>query len=72
MGADAQVLIVGADPALLSQAQHRIVELESRWSRFRPDSELARLNNAAGAWISVSADTAALLRTALRAWTVTG
>lgn len=72
MGSDAQVLIVGADPRLLSYAQHRLTELESRWSRFRGGSELSGLNAAAGQWFLVSADTAAVLRAALRAWTVTG
>lgn len=34
---------------------------ERRWSRFRPDSEVAQLNRTPGRWVSVSTQTLALL-----------
>jgi thiamine biosynthesis lipoprotein len=49
---------------------HRLEDLESRWSRFRPDSEITRVNNAqrnrapasdVGEWIEVSAITGELV-----------
>ena len=53
MGSDVHVLVNG--PAgLLQVARHRIQELERRWSRFRPDSEISRLNALAGAPMAVS------------------
>ncbi len=41
---------------------------EARWSRFRADSEISRVNRAAGAWVEVSAETVELLA-ACRRWT---
>lgn len=40
----------GDGPALLAQAAGRIAEIEATLSRFRPDSELSRLNAEVGAW----------------------
>jgi thiamine biosynthesis lipoprotein len=61
MGSDAQVIVEG-DPWLLVRARARIEELEARWSRFRPTSEVSRLNAAAGHPVAVSRDTEVLLR----------
>ncbi|HEV3450062.1 MAG TPA: FAD:protein FMN transferase [Acidimicrobiia bacterium] len=72
MGSDAVVLVVGGAPAHLAQARRRVEELEARWSRFRPDSELNRLNAAAGDGPRrVSADTFTLLEHAREAWRLT-
>ena len=46
--------------------------LEGRWSRFRPTSELCRLNDAGGAPVVVSASTFSLLARAVGAWRDTG
>lgn len=53
MGSEAHVLVVGASSALLETARERIEELEQRWSRFRPDSELCRLNSGATETVDV-------------------
>lgn len=45
---------------------------ERRFSRFRGDSELARVNAAAGSWIDVSAPFAHVVAFALSAWRRTG
>ncbi len=47
MGSQAHVVLLG-DPSLLAYARARIAQLERRWSRFLPDSELCALNAAAG------------------------
>ncbi len=69
MGSDAHVIVVG-DERLLDHAVRRIEELEARWSRFRPTSEISTLNRAGGAPVEVSADTAVLVRRAVDAWTL--
>src|SRR5689334_15520064 len=71
MGTMAHVVVTGGSADLLDLAEARIEELESRWSRFRPDSELCRLNTAAGAPTVVSRDTALLIEHCIEAWTRT-
>ncbi len=72
MGSDAHVLIVGGSPGLLGRARRRVEDLEARWSRFRPDSEISRLNERAGADPQpVSAETLLLLERAVDAWRLT-
>lgn len=76
MGSTAHVIVVGASvdeaEALTQQAVARIEELEARWSRFRPDSEVCRLNDHSGSPVEVSPDTAALVTLAVEGWRLTG
>lgn len=72
MGSDAHVLVLGGPAHLGDRARARIDDLESRWSRFRPDSDLSRLNAAAGRPVAIAPVTAALLLRAVDAWRVTG
>jgi FAD:protein FMN transferase len=72
MGCTAEVIVVGGDPALAETARERVAQLESRWSRFRPDSEVSELTRRAGRPIPVSADTALLAERAVEAWRLTG
>ena len=76
MGTDVEVLAVGADAnamATLGAVAADALEVrEARWSRFRPTSELCRLNDAAGAPVVVSASTFSLLARAVDAWRDTG
>lgn len=65
MGTWAHLTVVGGPPGGAERARDRIEELESRWSRFRPDSEVSRLNQAGGRPVLVSADTATLVDRAL-------
>lgn len=70
MGSTVHVIVDG--PAVLGEwALDRIAVLERRWSRFLADSEVSRLNAAAGAPVVVSADTARLVDTALAARSLT-
>jgi FAD:protein FMN transferase len=62
MGTTAHVVVVAEDPCpLLAPVQRRLAELEARWSRFRPVSEVSRLNAASGRSVVVSADTISLM-----------
>lgn len=84
MGTDVHVLVHQAPPEragspttpraadLVEQIRCRIEELEARWSRFRADSELSRLNHSGGRPMVVSPVTSLLLQRAVWAWQVTG
>ena len=65
MGSPAHVVVTGR-AALLGAAWRRIDDLESKWSRFLPDSELSCLNEAGSA--VVSADTILLVERAVQGW----
>jgi thiamine biosynthesis lipoprotein len=77
MGTTAHI-IVTARPAQRSNAEtlaergrRRVRELEARWSRFLPSSEISRLNASGGGELRVSADTRLLVRRAVEGWSVT-
>jgi len=72
MGSDAHLLVVGGDDGVMARAIDRIEQLESRWSRFRPDSEVTTLNERSGHPVPVSADTRLLIDRAIEAWRLTG
>ena len=71
MGADVHLLVVGGPPSLLEEARELVEALETRWSRFRPDSEVSRLNLQAGRPVRVSPETLTLVRRALHGAAVT-
>jgi thiamine biosynthesis lipoprotein len=64
MGSDATVVVVGGRAALADAAVARLRDLERRWSRFLPDSEVSAANARAGAPTQVSAETLALVERA--------
>jgi thiamine biosynthesis lipoprotein len=72
MGSDAHVVVVGGRAGLVDDVRRRILDLERRWSRFLPDSEVSALNARAGAVVEVSAQTRLLVRRAIEAWRLTG
>lgn len=72
MGADAHLVVVGGPRHLIEVARRRVDELEARWSRFRPDSEISELNRRAGQAVRVSADTVLLVERSIEAWGSTG
>ncbi len=74
MGSDIHLIVVGGDGSvnLVDTARDRIDQLERRWSRFRPDSEVSLLNAAAGRSVVVSDDTRLLVERAVDAWRLTG
>ena len=71
MGCDAHVVVVDTGTSsradALRYARERIEHLESRWSRFRANSEISRLNVHRGVPVVVSSDTYRLVETAARA-----
>jgi thiamine biosynthesis lipoprotein len=72
MGSDVHVIVVDGQPGLGEWARRRIDELERRWSRFLPDSELSRATALAGTWVTVSPETVLLVERAIEAWRFTG
>lgn len=76
MGNTAQVTIVGGDPHrldhLVAVARARLAQLEARWSRFVPTSDVSRLNTSRGEWIAIDEDTARLLHHMVEAHRATG
>lgn len=71
MGSEAHIVVVDGPPASLPHARRRLRDLESRWSRFQPDSEVTRLNEAGGAPMEVTSSTWLLLRRACDGWALT-
>jgi thiamine biosynthesis lipoprotein len=71
MGSDAHVIVVGGPRGLAGRARRRIDELERRWSRFLPHSEICDLNRRAGDWVDLSGDSVLLVERAVEAWRLT-
>src|SRR3954452_3085574 len=72
MGTDVHLIVVGGATELLSLAASMIDELERKWSRFLPDSEVSRMNTAAGQPVAVSDETLELVARAIAGWYDTG
>jgi thiamine biosynthesis lipoprotein len=68
MASAAQVILVDPASGAESYARRRLDELEQRWSRFLPESDVSRLNAAPEAFMFVSADTLGLLAAMKDAW----
>ncbi len=71
MGTHAHVLVVGGAPELLERAVERVADLERRWSRFLPASDISRLNAAAGGTVAVSPETYLLVSRSVEACRLT-
>ncbi len=71
MGTECHVVVVGGGPDATAAARDRAAQLEDRWSRFRPESELCRLNARPGQPVVVSRDTFLAVRAACEAWRTT-
>jgi thiamine biosynthesis lipoprotein len=72
MGARAHVIVVGGRPGLADVAAARIEQLESLWSRFRPRSDVSRLNQHAGGRVAVAPETVELMERAIDGFRLTG
>jgi len=68
MAAHAHVILVDPAPGAEGYARSRLQQLERRWSRFLPGSDISRLNTMPNAFAIVSADTIDLLATMKHAW----
>jgi thiamine biosynthesis lipoprotein len=71
MGCAVDVVIVGGTTQLLDHARTSIEHLERRWSRFLPDSDISRLNHAAGSTVPSDPATLVLLQAMLDGWRAT-
>ncbi|GIU89756.1 MAG: FAD:protein FMN transferase [Acidimicrobiia bacterium] len=71
MGSAARVVLVGGTARDAESAQRRIADLEARWSRFLPHSEVSRCNELAGRPVAVSAETFLLFERAVEGWRAT-
>ena len=72
MGCSSYIVVHGGTPAMLDQAEARLRELESWWSRFLPTSDITLANLANGQPVRVHPDTLAVVSRALDAWRQTG
>ena len=72
MGTTAHVMVVDGPEVLVDRAVERLEDLEARWSRFRPDSELSRLNEHSGVPVVVSPTTFELVERAVEGRRLTG
>ena len=66
MGSDCRI-ICDLDTDALHHSVFRIEDLERRWSRFLPDSEISECNERAGEWVDVSTITALLVERLIEA-----
>ena len=72
MGSQAHVIVVADDAEHLADvAITRLRDLEARWSRFLPGSEISRMNERPGVPVLVSPETFQLVDHALTAWEMT-
>ncbi len=72
MASEAQVVLVDAGPTTAIEAEAHLRRLESRWSRFLPDSDITRLNRAGGHPVAVAAETLVLVTALVEGWRLTG
>jgi thiamine biosynthesis lipoprotein len=72
MGTTCCVTVVGGDARLLEAARRRVDDLEAKWSRFREDSEISRLNRRSGQPTGLSPDSFLLVDHAVAGWRATG
>src|SRR5207302_177580 len=67
LGTSCSLFAVGQSRGSLLEGEFWIRRLGARLTRFSPESELSRLNGAAGEWVPISDEMDAILRAALRA-----
>jgi thiamine biosynthesis lipoprotein len=72
MGSKGHIVVVGGPAELADRGVERLAQLEARWSRFLPTSELSQLNEADGRPLLVSGDTLVLVDALRSAWDLTG
>ena len=68
LGSTCELLALGVGQAALERCEQRVREEEARFTRFVPDSELARLNAGDGRYVPVSPEMFAMLQAALWAY----
>ena len=71
MGSTAEVTVVGGRSRHLDLAERRLADLDRLWSRFRPTSDVSRLNLAEGFPVPVATETLCLVDHLVAAWRAT-
>ena len=66
MGGNFSVTLVDGDPNLLNEVFELFKDLENKWSRFKENSEVTKLNNAEGKTQLISSETVTLIRAMIR------
>ena len=72
LGGECELFGVDVAPGALADGEAWIHRMHDRLTRFSESSELSRFNAAAGSWVEVSDEFAALLRESLRAYELSG
>ena len=72
MASELRVVAIDPRPGQIDEARCFLGQLEQRWSRFLPTSDISRLNARAGERVEVADETLVLLATMIEAWEVTG
>src|SRR5690242_4383457 len=72
LGGDCELFGIAVGARALASGEAWIHRMHDRLTRFSESSEVSRFNRAAGAWVAVSDELAALLRESLRAFDVSG
>ena len=68
MGSEAHLVLLEPPSGLLDRLRRRLDDLEQRWSRFLPGSEISQLNRSAGRPVVVSTETYDVVAAAVDAW----
>jgi thiamine biosynthesis lipoprotein len=71
MASAVEVILVDPADGVEDYVRRRLDELERRWSRFLPESDISRLNSAPEAFVVISPDTIELLEAMKLAWRLT-
>lgn len=71
MASTTQITAIDASADAIDDAERRLGQLESRWSRFIDTSDITRINQQRGNWVPVTADTIRLIDTMQLAHRVT-
>lgn len=71
MASEVHVVVVDGPADAAADVARHLAELEERWSRFLPDSDIARVNRAGGRPVPVHPETLTLVATMLAAWRAT-
>jgi FAD:protein FMN transferase len=77
MGSQAELIVVGGDASvggangLVDQGRRLLEELESRWSRFLPESDISRINTRLGDTVAVHRSTCEAVAHAVAGWRLT-
>src|ERR1043166_7215245 len=71
MGSMVHLVMVGGSRSLRETARERVEDLERKWSRFRPTSEISLMNQLAGRPVRVSPEATTLVRLAIEGARIT-